>query len=376
MWLTTASKYWGIGKFPKGAFSGGLPPGHKRNPLRGVQEMSKEKIDVEKMAKRIRGEYDYMDSLPLEGWMWEITRRTRKYHDFFKEAETLSRNFGDVKYLWFKDKAREVFNGGLVRVSIPENDRGRQRSKIVYEPYYICIRLPFDVGENARATLVPKPSTRYVDFQLSGVLYHIRGSVPYRAALWREVNWFLPRSLPHSLKPFRLEEDSNLYVDTMRAPPYWYDGNMINHVTIGSNEETIYIGISKKAKMADIEEGLLPIIKQYLEPVQQRIRLDKWKYYIVAYDLHEAEKMVYRRIADIFNKAYRNPQKTFTYYDEKDIARYHSEAVMLIEKDGYRKYLFEPVFDEPNFARHKTWEKYRKEWKKLDREFAKILRSK
>lgn len=339
--------------------------------------MKKKNIDVEKIAERIKEEYNYMDKLPAEGWIWEIIRRTRKYQDFFKEAEKLSTNFSDAKYQSFAWEAYEVFNDGLVRVSIAENDGGSRRSKAQYEPYYACIHFPFD--QNTRVTLVPRPSAKYVDLQSSGVVYHIRGSLPYRAALWREVNWFEPKK--HRWRPtepgvvLKYWRGRPIYIDEGEAPPFWYEGNMIKHITIGSKEETLYIGISKKARVVDIEKGLLPIIQRYLEPVPQRMRTDKWKYYIVAYDLYETGKMTYREIANLFDTAY---ARKHTSYDEKDIQRYHSEAVMLIEKEAYQKYLSEPVFGDgkSGYGKKRPAVKESKELKELFKRVNEILNRK
>ena len=41
------------------------------------------------IAKEIRDHYDYMDKMPLDGWMWEMIRRSKDYPTDFMELSQL-----------------------------------------------------------------------------------------------------------------------------------------------------------------------------------------------------------------------------------------------------------------------------------------------
>ena len=68
------------------------------------------------------------------------------------------------------------------------------------------------------------------------------------------------------------------------------------------------------------------------------MRTDKWKRYIIVYDLHKAEKLTDSAIAEILGDIF--PKEGSKSHAENALQRDYSEAVKLIEKSGYKQYLY------------------------------------
>jgi hypothetical protein len=110
----------------------------------------------------------------------------------------------------------------------------------------------------------------------------------------------------------------------------------------GRPSETIYIGISKRASIKEIEKILMPEIKKRV--VGKRIRTDKWKYYLIAYDLRK-ENYNYSEISEIMYQSYsfnedneRQKKVNNVDYDVRTVENYYKNALALIA-GGYKKYI-------------------------------------
>ena len=67
------------------------------------------------------------------------------------------------------------------------------------------------------------------------------------------------------------------------------------------------------------------------------MRTDKWKRYIIVYDLHKARKLPYSAIAEILGDLF--PKEGGTSHSGNVLQRDYAEAIKLIEEGGYRQYL-------------------------------------
>ena len=143
-----------------------------------------------KIAAGIPAKYDYMDSLPMEGWAWEFVRRNKKYIDTFSELGKMAplgvwndeckKRFSEL--LTITGPAALLLRGVLKETDIenylafisskewiPEllarfgvNDNPLFPDLGVYNnPLFISLKKKF---ENASETVIPKPERRYIDF--------------------------------------------------------------------------------------------------------------------------------------------------------------------------------------------------------------------
>ena len=106
-----------------------------------------------------------------------------------------------------------------------------------------------------------------------------------------------------------------------------------------SFHNTIYLGISKTAKIEDIKKEVNKILKTEVKRSPYKLIPAKWKYYLIIFDLYKV-KNSYRDIADTLSS------KDDNYYEahmkkgvqERTIENNHKEALALIEGE-YKKYL-------------------------------------
>lgn len=105
---------------------------------------------------------------------------------------------------------------------------------------------------------------------------------------------------------------------------------------------TLYIGISTEAKIDDIRRELEAILKEYIKTKKARIRDDKWKYYLITYDLKSTyPNLSYDDISDQLVDAYPyiRAKEGSDYFDAKNCENFYKSACDLINGE-YRKYLY------------------------------------
>jgi hypothetical protein len=146
------------------------------------------------------------------------------------------------------------------------------------------------------------------------------------------------------------------FIEEQRSKEMKHRSHRLLHMlAVSRPEDTIYVGISKKAKVKDIEDYLLPEIRKYLQPKTVRVRNDKWLYYLIVYDLKKMhdQKISYRDIALKLTDTYplikvvklvKGEKKTVSeesskYFTAKNCENFYKEAVVLINGD-YKNYLY------------------------------------
>jgi hypothetical protein len=192
---------------------------------------------LESLGQSIPAQYDYMDTLPLEGWMWEFIRRNGNYkilHEECKKPET--------KYKEYLAKLGQLADFAL-------------------KPNYFSSNLDKSLFFVKFAIGIPNPK----------VSYNMFGDTK------PDIIGFT------SIIPFKPQEED--LVDGSFSERH--SSYILNAISPSAVSDTLYIGIDTKADINFIKKELdEKILKRYLMQQQNtRVRVDKWKYYLIAYDL-------------------------------------------------------------------------------------------
>lgn len=242
-------------------------------------------------------DYDYMDKMPLEGWLWEVVRRNSKYKDFYNRVKNERIN------------ATEHFIKALINETkvLPTliHSRGKRPQKKYLYNHFIFSRwrtTHYDYDDEEESVTytelrmgIPDPDVKYTDFT-AGYTPIIYGLSP--------IVWYL-------------NDPRKEYLDILPT-------NDMLQIIIPITTTTTYIG-----------KILLPIIKSFLKTRKTRIRTDKWKYYLIAYELEEKRKMTYEEIANVMAAAYPEMERLF---DAINIENYYKNALELIS-GGYKEFI-------------------------------------
>jgi hypothetical protein len=117
-------------------------------------------------------------------------------------------------------------------------------------------------------------------------------------------------------------------------------------------EDTIFVAISKSAKKKDIMDQIEIIVDKFVRRTNVKIRDDKWKYYLIVYDLREKGSLTFDSIANILTSAYPKTEKnrikngkkekinasSENLFTEKNIENFWKTALTLIN-GKYKEYL-------------------------------------
>lgn len=287
--------------------------------------MKKEK---EKEIEFNPADYDYMDSIPLEGWVWEIIRRSSKYKNIY-DRTYFKFDPDDPKYnkfvsniiketdilptvLSFSLEETKKFPTGLKHlftIFSAENKKDKGKNSysdepIIHHKYRIfggslnaLFQETLNIAKEVRITLlgIPDPNVKYSDFTI--------GNTPKICGL-SPIMW-------------NLDDDR-------------YD----EFKSIMSSHDMFQIILPATIATTDIEKVLLPSLKKYLKSRKERIRTDKWKWYLISYVLKQ-QGLSYGEISDKLIKAYPENKRLF---DIKNCENYYKSASSLISGE-YKKYL-------------------------------------
>lgn len=258
-------------------------------------------------------QYAYMDKMPLEGWIWEFIRRSKSYRYEYEKVEEAVRNSVeeiDKVINHFQEKVAQM----NLNVHLHLNDEPNLN-------YFLKIK---------EGMYIPKPQAKYVDIS-KGI--YIKGTSPLEVASYEEYT-----EDEYMKQRRRVSEGCHVFGEVI-FDEYEVDPAipLVFDLAVPTPKDTIYVGISRKAKIADIEKHLFPILSDYLEPRKPKIRDDKWKYYLICYDLRKPKsKFSDVEIVKILADAYPKQKNLFK---ERNIDNYFMNALRLIE-DGYKDYLY------------------------------------
>lgn len=280
-------------------------------------------------------EYDYMDNMPLEGWIWEFIRRKKEYQAAYKEIEKVVlqslKNKTAMQRAEMNTAVTSRLNNELEEMSIRFCEVKDYRHPP--DPQYFL-----NVPANCKIVSIPKPQTKYCDVDLKGF---IRNVSPVRVMTFDDI-------IDGGISK------TNGFVGADDAMDY--GEYLLKALTITNSEDTIYVGISKEAKLEDVKYHLLPVLKEYLERAEVRVRDDKWKYYLIVYDLKQKyqKRITGEQIAVALLQAY--PYITITkkkggkeirvkvessdYFSSTNCNNFNKAALLLISGE-YQKHLYQ-----------------------------------
>jgi hypothetical protein len=253
-------------------------------------------------------DYDYMDSMPLKGWIWEIIRRGEGYKQEYDKLETAIKSEQDIreKLNVFLLKAHEL---GVDCCSTSDNTK-------LNKDYFLAIEV-----EESSFMVIPKPQSQY-RFLIENPI-SINGESAYN--ILNSINRkFYDKFIDRATRMMSTKKFSDPHTGNF----------LLRALTLNTPGNTIYIGISKKAKDEDIKQ-LTQQLRTYLKPDKPRIRDDKWKFYLICYDIKK-QGFSYEEIADSLIEVYRDNEALL---DTRNIENYYKNALELINGD-YKKYLY------------------------------------
>jgi hypothetical protein len=276
--------------------------------------MAKPKIDIGKHAAKMSRECTYFYSLKLlRGWLWEFIRRSDLYQRRFDEFTALVDKISG-------SSPNEKTLAALIKRSNAIEERGVQRKIGEHDewgaPEYCAVNIVNPRNGNKECWAVPNPDIRYCDF--------IKGNEP---DIGKPVIAGMPLELIellHSPQLVRGRDVTTKETFSLIAPS-------------GDPDETVFFGISKRARDMDIKEIVVPYIKKMLDMSlemsgkRSTVRVSRtWKYSIMIYDLmKDNPEISYDHAIKILIRAF-HKDKFIRNRDERDFRRYHRDGRSLI----------------------------------------------
>ncbi len=261
--------------------------------------------------------YDYLSNLPQDGWIWEFVRRTKEYKeaiDFFVSHEEIeaSGEERDEYFLYLE----EIMNMGLAFTEVGPEFRNE---------HFVINRFD-DAGKHF-------------------IWVHLHYRVPYSALTAGELKTHLNPPFQVVVGQERIKGGFTAHslnrgeFTVLKHPEFPLPDGVVDYGSLVSRllacpweHYTVFVGISKKAGEQDLRD-LVKAVRPYLQGKRIKRRDDKWKLYLIVYDLHEKERLTFDDISDILQETYGGNQT------ERDVERHYKEATTLIDKKKYKKYL-------------------------------------
>jgi hypothetical protein len=242
--------------------------------------------------------YDYLDHIHIEGYYWEIIRRTSVYISSYKY---LSKPNIDIELA--KNLLTDALSTGIKQYVFEEHFGVIEDSfKILIKDAWLFGKIDNKVFFLPNPQLTSKELTKNNEYALQ-IIYP--GIQLYEAEYMRSI--------------INLSEDEK--------------NNTLS--SIFTNDCEYWIGIPKNFAVSGTYESIKFVLqglssKSSTSMYRKRVKL--WKYYLIVYDLHKL-CISYPEIAHLLSTYY----STKKLDDEKNIENYNIAAVDLIH-GGYKKY--------------------------------------
>jgi len=253
--------------------------------------------------------YAYMDDIPLAGWMWEFIRRSSDYIKKYQAIKGLTSSFSlsskiIKRRLCEFEQILPDFDNPLYSELKALESECFIKPEIISEGFpdfrnYLALR----VKDRPEYVGIPDPAIRY-----SGFI---------------KLKPFIHGATTVLMQKFDTDvEDKNLLP--------WLKG--LIHYRL---ENTLFLSVSRGANLKDVKKDVSKIIKENIQPKKRKKRNSKWKYYLIAYDLREQNKIRYSEITNVMMNFFPENKKLL---DEKNVENYHNNALLLIHGQ-FKKYL-------------------------------------
>lgn len=254
--------------------------------------------EIKTIAAKIKADYAYMDQLPFDGWMWEMIRRKRKYLKRVGACKEARKSFaGPSKYRFMRSWKKKFVAIGL-DVLFAHGQHCDDEYHIVEFRKTPYLALPF-------------PEKKYTEFTIKPAIFGSR----------------LVQYLEHSaIKTWK--ESAKGGIGSVNE--------LIQMLSPVRQRDTLYLGISRIGKKKEILKEVSRILDEHATFLKNRRRTDKWKYYLIVYDLAKTSKLEYNAITEILGEAFPD-EKNF--FDIGNIRKYHNIARRLINHSEYLEHL-------------------------------------
>lgn len=294
-------------------------------------------------------DYAYMDNMPLEGWIWEFIRRSPTYKTTFEKGDR--KLIPDkleplYRFSWtdnFKKYYKNILENGVsykVDYTMKTNEKT--------PPIQKCILLEG----------IPNPKYNYNDFPNSEKPDIRTSSNPIICMSHKELQFILEIGLAalrasYDECPAFKKVPESITNDLFNEK---VDKLILNNLSPNMDEDnTLYVGITRTAKIKDIEKVLMPEIKKYLKRSSLKERDDKWKYYLAAFDFFQDIGEDYALISDYLYSAFpfitvtkvkvvngkekkvKVKEESLNFFSTKNAKNFYLNALDLIN-GGYKKY--------------------------------------
>lgn len=278
---------------------------------------------------RIREEYEYLRNLPLKGWIWEFTRRSKSYREAYERLRMLTESKQNEEEL---DVAVKSIMGIGLGAGLLLGIQSAEKSYVIpRDDNLLTIILPgavawspvsiseiFKPHLEKRFIQIPKPDKTFIELSESLMFY-------YQKPSFRIYGSF--EDIPRSVRKIK-------YNPTTK--------DLTEESAYEDNGDTVFVAFSKKAKYVDLKTELLPQLKRHLDKSKLKRRDKNWIYYLATYDLKSwyGDAITYEDIADILGVAYPKGiyKRKDIVFDARSCQNYLSKAISLIDGD-YKKYI-------------------------------------
>jgi len=280
----------------------------------------------------IRNRFEYLRELPLDGWIWEFIRRNKTVRDILdaikQQASMVELSLSNDKlnkHVRFRIEMPLSFADRLTTLEDRFGLRPNLRKEEDLDPKQFTM---LKIENSPKVMAFPDPDFKYTEF--AKIKPFIVGLVPVKYAVidpamveeWKGEKGSSGKFHEHCVK-----------LITKVLPP-------------SSMEDTLYVGISRKAKSDDIVKSIVKLLGE--EPrMDTRETTREWNYYLIVYDLRTEKEqgkndLSLYDLAKLLSPIYladRTKQKDDQRaLESTDISRYYRRARSFIKGD-FRKYL-------------------------------------
>lgn len=298
-----------------------------------MKKRNKKQNLLNQVARGIDSDYSFMDKLNMNGWFWEIIRRSTEYKAKFNEFKLLAQQQESSGEIAIGELCRSIVKCALVDIEVGL-EVNYQISDVDEwdDSLYLSAHLCDPISENRDYWAIPNPEIKYSEFEDC-----------HKPVIGRRKIKFMPYDLIIGLeKSGEMAGHVRTYHDLLCA----MSPDPIHP------EETLYFGISKKTRPKDMDGEVIPYLRMVIEkfgtaPDRTKIRDDRWKYYLIIYDLKQNNslgRLSYEDIAYVMCNAYKKvrigkrTRMSADYFDKRNCENFYKGALALINGD-YRKYL-------------------------------------